>query len=57
MAVDEFAHELLDRISRTRRESAAAAEADDWFGEEILRAQLDDLRRLAAEHGLDVAVS
>lgn len=54
--MDEFAHELLDRIRRILSESAAAAEADDWFGEGVLLSELDDLRRLAAENGLDVAV-
>jgi hypothetical protein len=54
--VDEFAGTLLQRIRRAMGDSVEAAAAHDWFGEEVALTELEDLRRLAAEHGLQVAV-
>jgi hypothetical protein len=54
--VDEFAVTLLQRISQAMGDSAEAAQSQDWFGEEVALTELEDLRRLAAEHGLEVAV-
>jgi hypothetical protein len=51
----EFEGELKVRMDEVRTASAAAADAGDSFGEDVLLAELADLRRIALEHGLDLA--
>ncbi|MDI3386324.1 hypothetical protein QIS99_08850 [Streptomyces sp. B-S-A8] len=53
--MDAFTAGLLHRIKTTESDlSQARADGDDFLVE-VEEAELDDLRRLAAEHGVQVA--
>jgi hypothetical protein len=54
--MDAFTAGLLQRIRTTESDIARARETGDDFLAEVEESELDDLRRLAAEHGVEVAV-
>ncbi|WP_170970620.1 hypothetical protein [Streptomyces zhaozhouensis] len=53
--MDAFTADLLQRIENTRSDLHRAREAGDLFTMDVEQAELDDLRRLAQEHGVQVA--
>jgi hypothetical protein len=52
--MDAFTTGILQRISATESDLRKARETGDEFLAEVELGELDDLRRLAAEHGVDV---
>ncbi|WP_158710997.1 hypothetical protein [Streptomyces albus] len=52
--MDAFTAGLLQRIQNTESDLSRARETGDDFLVEVELAELDDLRRLAAEHGVEV---
>jgi hypothetical protein len=54
--MDAFTAGLLQRIKTTESDLTRARESGDDFLVEVEEAELDDLRRLAAEHGVEVGV-
>ncbi|MFI8933617.1 hypothetical protein ACIG3E_38860 [Streptomyces sp. NPDC053474] len=55
--MDAFTAGLLQRIKTTESDLEHARETGDDFLAEVELAELEDLHRLAAEHGVEVAVS
>ncbi|MBB1252237.1 hypothetical protein [Streptomyces alkaliterrae] len=55
--MDAFTAGLLQRIRSTEHDLHRAREAGDDFLVEVEEAELDDLRRLAQEHGVQVVAS
>ncbi|MFD7029998.1 hypothetical protein ACFWAR_18345 [Streptomyces sp. NPDC059917] len=55
--MDAFTAGLLQRIRSTQTDLRQAREAGDDFLAEVEQAELEDLQRLAAEHGVQVQVS
>ncbi|MEU9145392.1 hypothetical protein [Streptomyces sp. NPDC048349] len=55
--MDAFTAGLLQRIRATQSDLMQAREAGDDFLAEVEQAELEDLQRLAAEHGVPVSVS
>ncbi|MFD4974394.1 hypothetical protein [Streptomyces sp. NPDC058424] len=55
--MDAFTAGLLQRIKATESDLTQARDDGDDFLVEVELAELDDLRRLAAEHGVEVGVS
>jgi hypothetical protein len=55
--MDAFTAGLLQRIRTTESDLTMARETGDDFLAEVEQAELDDLHRLAAEHGVQVGVS
>ncbi|MET3985042.1 hypothetical protein [Streptomyces sp. PvR034] len=55
--MDAFTAGLLQRIRSTQTDLRRAREAGDDFLAEVEQAELEDLQRLAAEHGVQVQVS
>lgn len=55
--MDAFTAGILQRIRSTESDLHAARESGDDFLAEVEEAELDDLRRLAAEHGVEVVAS
>ncbi|MCX4696540.1 hypothetical protein AB0D94_26175 [Streptomyces sp. NPDC048255] len=55
--MDAFTAGLLQRIRATQSDLRQAREAGDDFLAEVEQAELEDLQRLAAEHGVPVTVS
>ncbi|GGX71543.1 MULTISPECIES: hypothetical protein [Streptomyces] len=55
--MDAFTAGLLQRIRATESDLTMARETGDDFLAEVEQAELDDLHRLAAEHGVQVGVS
>jgi hypothetical protein len=53
--MDAFTAGLLQRIRATESDLSQARQDGDDFLVEVEEAELDDLRRLAAEHGVQVA--
>jgi hypothetical protein len=53
--MDAFTAGLLQRIHTTESDLRHALESGDEFLAEVEQGELDDLRRMAAEHGVDVA--
>ncbi|MFJ4007999.1 hypothetical protein ACIPWL_31785 [Streptomyces sp. NPDC090023] len=53
--MDAFTAGLLQRIRATEADLSRAREEGDGFLIEVEEAELADLRRLAAEHGVEVA--
>ncbi|MGK4580804.1 hypothetical protein [Kitasatospora sp. HPMI-4] len=51
--MDAFTAGILQRIQNTEQDLHRAIEAGDDFLAEVEQSELDDLRRLAAEHGID----
>ncbi|RZU24137.1 hypothetical protein [Streptomyces sp. BK239] len=55
--MDAFTAGLLQRIQATESDLTRARDEGDDFLVEVELAELDDLRRLAANHGVEVATS
>jgi len=55
--MDAFTAGLMQRIKATESDLSRARETGDDFLVEIEQDELDDLRRLAAEHGVELGVS
>ncbi|MEU5435091.1 hypothetical protein AB0G73_17175 [Streptomyces sp. NPDC020719] len=55
--MDAFTAGLLQRIRATETDLTRARENGDDFLVEVEEAELDDLHRLAAEHGVEVAAT
>ncbi|MFI8264898.1 MULTISPECIES: hypothetical protein [unclassified Streptomyces] len=54
--MDAFTAGLLQRIRATQSDLNLARETGDDFLVEVEQAELEDLQRLAAEHGVPVSV-
>jgi hypothetical protein len=52
--VDAFTTGIMQRIRSTESDLHQAREAGDDFLAEVEQAELDDLHRIAAEHGVDL---
>ncbi|WP_175548692.1 hypothetical protein [Mangrovactinospora gilvigrisea] len=52
--MDAFTTGILDRIRETERDLRRAVETGDEFLVEVEESELEDLYRLAAEHGVPV---
>ncbi|WP_225847345.1 hypothetical protein [Streptomyces sp. HPF1205] len=52
--MDAFTTGILQRIRSTESDLRRARETGDDYLAEVEQGELDDLRRLAAEHGVDV---
>ncbi|MEV7441272.1 hypothetical protein ACFCYI_38110 [Streptomyces sp. NPDC056257] len=55
--MDAFTAGLLQRIRATQSDLMHARETGDDFLAEVEQAELEDLQRLAAEHGVPVTAS
>ncbi|MGY1497024.1 hypothetical protein ACW4TU_10535 [Streptomyces sp. QTS52] len=55
--MDAFTAGLLQRIRATETDLTRARNEGDDFLVEVEEADLDELRRLAAEHGVDVGAA
>ncbi|MER5530045.1 hypothetical protein ACWGJB_34575 [Streptomyces sp. NPDC054813] len=55
--MDAFTTGLLQRIKATESDITRARDEGDDFLVEVEQAELDDLRRLAAEHGVEVGMT
>ncbi|MFB7493749.1 hypothetical protein ACFC09_03410 [Streptomyces sp. NPDC056161] len=55
--MDAFTAGLLQRIKATESDLSRARDEGDDFLAEVEQAELDDLHRLAAEHGVEVGAS
>ncbi|MEU2155940.1 MULTISPECIES: hypothetical protein [unclassified Streptomyces] len=55
--MDAFTTGLLHRIRTTETDLTRARETGDEFLAEVEQAELDDLHRLAAEHGVEVGAA
>ncbi|GGR42115.1 MULTISPECIES: hypothetical protein [Streptomyces] len=53
--MDAFTAGLLQRIRTTQTDLTRARETGDDYLVEVEQAELEDLHRLAAEHGVEVA--
>ncbi|GAA2156843.1 hypothetical protein GCM10009760_58260 [Kitasatospora kazusensis] len=51
--MDAFTDGILQRIKNAEQDLHRALESGDDFLAEVEQSELDDLRRLAAEHGVD----
>lgn len=55
--MDAFTAGLVQRIRTTESDLSRARDEGDDFLVEVEQSELDDLRRLAAEHGVEVGMS
>ncbi|GGT44268.1 hypothetical protein [Streptomyces purpureus] len=55
--MDAFTAGLLQRIRTTETDLTRARDEGDDFLAEVEQAELDDLHRLAAEHGVEVGAA
>ncbi|MFF9394158.1 hypothetical protein [Streptomyces griseoluteus] len=55
--MDAFTTGLLQRIKATESDLTRARDEGDDFLVDVEQGELDDLRRLAAEHGVQVGVT
>ncbi|WP_181139778.1 hypothetical protein [Streptomyces sp. Ru71] len=55
--MDAFTAGLLQRIRATESDLSRARDEGDDFLVDVEQGELDDLRRLAAEHGVEVGAS
>ncbi|MEU8674914.1 hypothetical protein ACTU45_00185 [Streptomyces sp. 24-1644] len=55
--MDAFTAGLLQRIKSTESDLTRARETGDDFLADVEQGELDDLRRLAAEHGVEVSTT
>ncbi|MEW2283320.1 hypothetical protein [Streptomyces sp. NPDC047841] len=55
--MDAFTAGLLQRIRATESDLSRARDEGDDFLAEVEQAELEDLQRLAAEHGVEVGAS
>ncbi|GAB2801141.1 hypothetical protein GCM10027073_36780 [Streptomyces chlorus] len=56
-SMDAFTAGLLQRIRTTESDLSRARDEGDEFLVEVEQGELDDLRRLAAEHGVEVGAA
>lgn len=54
--MDAFKAGILQRIANAEQDLHRAIEAGDEFLAKVEQSELDDLRRLAAEHGVDTVL-
>ncbi|MCT2590643.1 hypothetical protein LHJ74_12110 [Streptomyces sp. N2-109] len=55
--MDAFTTGILQRIESTKSDLHDARESGDEFLADVEQAELEDLRRIAAEHGVEVEAS
>ncbi|MFF4320737.1 hypothetical protein [Streptomyces sp. NPDC001568] len=55
--MDAFSSGLLQRIRNTQSDLSKARETGDDFLADVEQAELEDLQRLAAEHGVSVTAA
>ncbi|MEU2672143.1 hypothetical protein ABZ622_25410 [Streptomyces sp. NPDC007164] len=55
--MDAFTAGLLQRIKTTEYDLTRARETGDDFLADVEQSELDDLHRLAAEHGVEIGVT
>ncbi|MER7728194.1 hypothetical protein [Streptomyces sp. NPDC096323] len=55
--MDAFTAGLLQRIQTTESDLTKARETGDDFLADVEQGELDDLRRLAAEHGVHIGAT
>ncbi|MFD3875465.1 hypothetical protein [Streptomyces sp. NPDC058623] len=55
--MDAFSSGLLQRIRSTQSDLSKARETGDDFLADVEQAELEDLQRLAAEHGVSVTAA
>jgi hypothetical protein len=55
--MDAFTAGILQRIRATESDLDRARESGDDFLAEVEESELDDLRRLAAEHGVELGAA
>ncbi|MDF6045371.1 hypothetical protein LRD69_25115 [Streptomyces sp. JH14] len=55
--MDAFTAGLLQRIRTTQSDLTKARETGDDFLADVEQSELDDLRRLAAEHGVEIGAT
>ncbi|MEU9029077.1 hypothetical protein AB0D46_16460 [Streptomyces sp. NPDC048383] len=55
--MDAFSSGLLQRIRNTQSDLSKARETGDDFLADVEQAELEDLQRLAAEHGVPVTAA
>ena len=55
--MDAFTTGILQRIRTTESDLLRARESGDEFLVDVEQAELEDLHRLAAEHGVEVAAT
>ncbi|MET7761230.1 MULTISPECIES: hypothetical protein [Streptomyces] len=55
--MDAFTAGILQRIETTQSDLTRARETGDEFLADVELAELEDLRRLAAEHGVEVSAA
>ena len=55
--MDAFTAGILQRIETTQTDLTRARETGDEFLADVEQAELEDLRRLAAEHGVEVSAA
>ncbi|MEU0841021.1 hypothetical protein ABZ370_16320 [Streptomyces sp. NPDC005962] len=55
--MDAFTTGILQRIETTQSDLTRARETGDEFLADVELAELEDLRRLAAEHGVEVSAA
>jgi len=55
--MNAFTAGILERIQHAEQDLRHAQESGDDFLAEVELGELDDLRRLAAEHGVDIAAA
>ncbi|MER5742030.1 hypothetical protein ACFV97_12505 [Streptomyces sp. NPDC059913] len=55
--MDAFTAGLLQRIRTTEHDLTRARETGDDFLADVEQSELDDLHRLAAEHGVEIGAS
>ncbi|HWM40654.1 MAG TPA: hypothetical protein VNS49_26475 [Streptomyces sp.] len=55
--MDAFTAGILQRIQSTETDLSRARESGDDFLVDVEQAELEDLRRIAAEHGVEVGAA
>ena len=55
--MDAFTAGLLQRIQNTESDQSRARESGDEFLVDVELAELEDLHRLAAEHGVEIGAT
>ncbi|MFC0598980.1 hypothetical protein [Streptomyces palmae] len=55
--MDAFTAGILQRIETTQSDLVRARESGDDFLADVEQSELEDLRRLAAEHGVEIGAA
>ncbi|MDH6113143.1 hypothetical protein P3T36_005622 [Kitasatospora sp. MAP12-15] len=55
--MDAFTAGILQRIQNAEQDLHRALESGDEFLAEVEQSEIDDLRRLAADHGVDLVLA